>query len=196
MMMPQDEAGWISLAVGILLLLFGSFLVRGALSVVGAVLGAALGLGAGHGIAQVVEADTFVALGLHIGGIVLGGIVGVLLFRFVETVAFFLIGAGLAVWVLLGISPNLEQWGVTEPDFVMAVGIPILAVVMGILMVVLKTLVLGAATAAIGSLLIMNAFGWPWMGLPAIGLFALGLVVQWKLFGKRPARRDGNGEST
>ncbi len=194
MYLPTEYADWMLVIVGSVLLLFGSFALRSAL-VVGAVLGMALGLGAGHGFATWLEATDTLSIVVHACGGVLGAILGVILFKFVELVAFFVLGSGLSAWGLFGISPWLERFNIPDPEFVMAVGIPVVSIIAGLLGVYYKKLIMGISTAAAGTFLIMNAFDWPWDGIPAIALFVLGLLFQvGRLRRRRRQRNDDDDE--
>jgi hypothetical protein len=189
MALPAEYGDWVMVGFGAILLLFGSFALRSALTVVGGVLGAAFGLGGGNGFAAFLEMGESWTLGLQIGGMFLGAVAGVLLFRFVEMVAFFMIGSGLTAWGMFGMAPLLERAGVEEPKMVLAAAIPVAATIAGFLGVFYKKLLMGVATAAAGTFLIMNAFEWPWDGLSAIPLFVLGLAFQFGQLRKRFRRK-------
>jgi hypothetical protein len=189
MYLPTEYADWMLVIVGSVLLLFGSFALRSALTVVGAILGMALGLGAGHGFATWMETEGTFSIVLHVIGGGLGALLGVILFKFVELVAFFVLGSGLTAWGLFGISPWLERFNVPDPQLVMATAIPVISIIAGLLGVYYKKLIMGISTAAAGTFLIMNALDWPYDGLPAIALFVLGLMFQ---VGRLRRRRRGN----
>jgi hypothetical protein len=65
-----------------------------------------------------------------------------------------------------------------QSDVLFAFGIPLSMAVCGLVFIWLSKIMIILASVGVGTILIMQATGWPGEGLAAIGLFAGGLALQ------------------
>ncbi len=188
--MVLNEASIAPLVVGGLLLLFGSLLYRVMLTLAGAVLGGAAGLGLGVLLENAFGVSGGGALALQAGGAVAGIIAGVAAFRLANAMGFFLFGAALGGWAFVEVFGlvNSERLG-TDPDLVFAFGLPITAIICGLVMAALNKYMIALASALVGTLLVMAGLDWPLGGWPAPLLFVVGLAIQMRFL-----RRDDDEE--
>lgn len=185
-----DSTALPMLVVGAALLLFGWMLWRAIVSIAGAVIGGAAGVGLGWIVAQGAHLDgtaSFVAQGI---GALVGAALGVAAFRFANAFSFFLLGAALGAAMFWEAFPAIEASGrlSVDPDLVLALGLPISAVVAGAVLASLHRYAVLLASAFVGTLLVMSALDWPLGGWPAPFVFLAGLAVQFAAARRR--RRD------
>ena len=191
----MDVQGWIMLAAGAALLLGGWALYKLAVWASGAVLGAATGWGLGVLAVHFWGAPPVNELAIKVLLAVAGLLVGVVLFRVLSSVAFFVAGAVLAAWGLVEALARLEAGGVAWANdwWTVLVAPPVAALVGGLLASLYTEYVLVVASCAGGTWLVMEALGWPlgWTG--ALVVMAVGLVLQTALVRAaldRETRRD------
>lgn len=185
-----DIAEWISLAAGLLFLFAGWFFYWFSTHLTGGVLLA----GAGLLLAGVVSTQMDLAGGQEIavliGGAAAGALIGIVLARAVHALAFFLIGcatgAALFYTVMSAIRRGVED-GFLANDAFLAFGIPVVGVVVGWLAVAFSRVATIIVTSILGAALIMEAFGWPYAGVPMVPLALGGAIVQ--LAVARPRKR-------
>ena len=192
-----DQLGfYIPFAVGMILLLFGWLLYRVILTLAGGILGGAVGVGIGQAFADWFDVGGNYEIFLVAGLAILGIIVGVLIFQFLHALAFFLSGLILGTWGAVEIFGVLRQHHVAfaQNDLIFAFGIPVAALVVGLLAVFLSKYVIAFASAAAGTFLIMGAFEWPYGGWPAVPIFLAGLIVQLAFGRPWESRDDGEDD--
>lgn len=181
-----------AIAAGVALLLVGWLLYRMVLAGAGLVLGGAAGAGAGNLIANMMEIEGAWAL-LAMGCCaVLGAVVGVVLFRTLHLVAFFLFGAAIGGWIWVEVYFQLGEHGVVESFdwFMFLLWLSVSCVSAGLVFAAFNQHVIAIASALIGSVLVVGGLGWPWYGTPAVPIFLAGLWIQLKLARNLPVEED------
>lgn len=183
---------WFLLGVGAALLLAGWLLYWIAIQLAGGVLVGAGFLFLADGIAALGDVEPAVVPWLRGGAFVVGFLAGVWLFRFLETLLFFIIGAvagGAAVVkaFALGREEGLD-WAMNDAAF--AFGVPGGGALCGMLAIWLRKALIAVASAGLGTLFVMHAADWPYQGLPLLALFPIGAAVQLGLTKRRRAEAD------
>ena len=179
----------LALAAGASFLLAGWTLYWLSLNAVGAVLGGGFGLVIAELAIPLAEVSDDAALGIRIGGIVIGLVAGIFIARSFHKVAFFAAGTllgGIAWYVAIvrlrdaGLAP---EWA--ESSLALAVGTPVAAVVCGLLAMLADRLVIAMATAVAGAVLVMIGVNWQWGTWPVVPLAIVGFLIQASLTSKR-----------
>jgi hypothetical protein len=189
------------LAAGAALLLFGWALYRAALVMVGGVLLGAAGVLAGASIGPVTGATGDEVLAWQIGGGMIGAGIGILLLLCLHKAVFFAAGFAAALAAFLAVFGQGRAQGLewAQNDVLFYFGAPAAGVLGGLLAAALDRYVITFASAMVGALLVMEGLGWPYGGLPALGLAPLGALWQlsvarpWKKRKRRRPRDGGDG---
>lgn len=194
--MPElATSDWLLLAAGMLLLCFGWLLYRAALTLSGALLGglAGFGLGAVLPLAFGAEAEHQRLVELLLAAA--GALAGALLFRWLHKWVFFLGGAGVGAWVAVVAIERLREVGepVAYHPAVFFAGPAVVGLLAGIAAAVHSAAVVVVASCAGGSIMAMEALGWPGGGWAGAALFAVGLAAQAAIL-RRRADRDEDDE--
>ena len=154
---------------GAALCLFGFVLYWGGLKMLGFFLGGSVGLLVGTIIAYVADLESTVTLAVIVIGLIVGAALGWRFIKTLQRVIVFLIGLGLGFLVGKYVLPGFgEAW--TEPWVSLAAPF-----VGGILSLLLFRYIIILVTVSIGSYLLYQATGQPWVSSLA---FAIGLLVQ------------------
>jgi hypothetical protein len=181
---------------GLALLLGGWILYWMTLTLTGAVLFGVGSLLAASLITSILELEPTVRVGIQIGAALIGAIAGAFVFRMVHKIAFFSLGAAVGLVVMLGLVAHGRSigWEWTDERNMVAIAVPVGAVVMGLISMSMDSVVIAIASAVIGGILVMEGLGWPYDGLPILAIVPIGLAVQLGLTGGRRAKRKASDE--
>lgn len=177
---PMEPLDWALLGGGAALLLGGWLLYKLALWMSGALLGAAAGYGLGTLIPLFVRIPTDNVLVFRLALAVAGLLLGILLFRTLQGIAFFLAGACLAGWGFVVAMFRLQEMGYPWAEhwaFVL-LGPPGAALLGGVIAAAYSEYVIVLATCAGGTLMVLEALDWPYDWVGALILFPLGVLLQ------------------
>ncbi|MEQ8820169.1 MAG: hypothetical protein RLY93_07965 [Sumerlaeia bacterium] len=182
------------LGLGIALLLFGWLLYRLVIGAAGGILGGVIGLGFGGALNMIFRFDPPWDAVCFLGGMVLGALLGIAVFQFLNRLAFFLLGAAICGWAFTELYPLFAEGGEEAArGLLFAAGILVSAIVGGLLAIFLTKYVIALASVAAGTLLVGGALDWPYDGLLAIPIFLIGLGLQLAIV--RPwSKKDDDGD--
>jgi len=186
-----------TLWAGLALLLGGWILYWMTLTLTGAVLFGVGSMLAASLLTSILEIDEGVRMGIQVGAALVGALAGAFVFRLVHKIAFFTLGTAVGLVAMLGLvalGRGLD-WDWAESRNVVALVVPVGTVITGLIAMAMDSVVIAAASSIIGSLLVMEGLGWPYDGLPVLGLIPLGLVVQlWLTDAKRSKRKSSDAD--
>ncbi len=181
---------------GLALLLGGWMLYWMTLTLTGAVLFGVGSLLAASLITSMMELEPTVRLGIQVGAALIGAIAGAFVFRMVHKIAFFSLGAAVGLVVMLGLVAHGRSagWEWADERNMVAIAVPVGAVVMGLISMSMDSVVIAVASSIIGGILVMEGLGWPYQGLPILAIVPIGLAVQLGLTGGRRAKRKASND--
>jgi len=181
MQATTDPLTWIAAGVGLAFLCLGWMLYWASLQVLGGVLMGGVGLAVAHAACAVLGLDGGVAIAARVAGLLCGAVAGVLLSRLLHTVAFFAMGCaaggGLAYALLSAMRRDgTPSWA--QEDAVFAFGIPIAALVAGLLSAGISGFLVIVGTSILGATLLTDAMEWQPRWIVAGGVALAGIIVQ------------------
>jgi len=177
---------------GLSLAFLGWLLYDAVITFVGSVLGGAVGVGISFLVLNQFDLQppwTYISIAL---GLVVGIIGGVLLFRYLNKMAFFWMGTiigGWFVWTLFNAFQPIED----DLNMSMPVAIAlkaILALVIGVICLWMRRTFVIIMTAMAGSLLFCHGLSWLSFNYAGLIIFPIGLVLQWKWSKKKRKTLD------
>lgn len=175
----------IALLVGILFLLAGWLLYWVSLNVAAAILGGGAGLLISSALSEYLEMQAPWDLILAVFSAIACSVLLVALFRYLHHAFFFvfgfLLGAPMGFLVTNQLVNQWELFPSWDPELVLAISIPLMGLLIGLLFVWAHRLLVALATAILGSMLIMEGVEWTWGLLPVFPLMIVGLIIQLKL---------------
>lgn len=188
----------LALVAGVALVIAGRWIVRAALSLGAVLVCLAVTLGVATLVAR--EAGWEPTTGWIVQGVaaVVAVLAGLWIARQTERVAFAILGSVAGGWLAYHGVHLLRDHEVAwlDPPFDYAIAVPVMMALGAGLFVWGRHWLLGATTVVLGTVLILEALRWPWMGLPGVPIAAVGLWWQnaRPQRGRRRLRREDDDE--
>lgn len=183
----ENLLDYASITLGVALLLFGWLLYRMALGLAGGILGGGLGLAIGRFAFEATGASPLLAgVGTLLLGL-FGLLIGVALFRAMNSFLVFMVGLFFGGWFAFGVIVGLRNAlpdGVWGTDLFAAVVSPVFGLVVGGFAVAFQNYLIALLASIAGAILVCQPLDWPFGGLGALGALVLGFLVQIALMKK------------